>query len=1252
MDFKLSTFNCRGIQDNTKRRKIFHYLRTIHSDIIFLQETHCSKSDECFWSQQWGEKIWFANYNSQSRGVAILIRNHVPISINSSFADPNGRFLILSANLNDTPLLLVNVYGPNNDDPDFFLEVFSRVEQFNYNSILCAGDFNAVISTVLDYQGTRNNHSNAKASDMINTLMEEFNLCDIWRNFHPNLKQFTRHQKIPKVLSRLDFILVSDNFINNCTQCKILPGIQSDHSVVTLVFKDARPVRGRGFWKLNCKYLHSDTDFIQTIKEKIDEFKTIHLGSLCTPNILWDSLKCTITGTCIQYCIRKKKERKAEKVRLLREVEEIDLKLSLDLNNDKLVEEKEQLITQLNKILDQETEGLIIRSRIRWTEEGEKSSRYFCNLEKRLGEKKSIFRIKNDNDEVVSDQLKLLEEINTFYQHLYKKQNEDFDAIEGFLDSIDIPQLDVLDKDFLEAPLSKQELYDVVTSMKHNKSPGLDGLPVEFYIVFWKDISDMLLNSFNFSLQNGILSSSQRNGVITLIPKKDKDTFYLKNFRPISLLTVDYKILAKTFANRLQKCLSYLIHSDQSGFLKGRNIGSNIRLIIDILEYTDAKNIPGAILLLDIQKAFDSVSHEFLLRVLKRFNFSEKFIGWIKAFYANRKSYVLNYGNLTTAIDMERGVFQGCPISPYLFLLVIETMAIAIRQNDNIKGIPVEGRELKISLLADDSTCFINGSDDSFRALFNVIEQFSHTSGCKLNLAKSEAIWIGSQKGSHFYPYSENGLTWKNDTFKTLGITFSLVVNRLFDLNYKPKLKNIDNTLNCWRARNLSLVGKICVVKTLLLPQLLYYFSVLCIKIPKSFFKQLNTMFYKFIWNGGNDRVKRQLMCNDFSLAGLRMIDPYTFSLAQKMSWVKMLLDDNYDSLWKTIERSIIDNFNDRRDILWKANAPEKVLNNLSSSQLAESFRTWYIFRDNFVKSEFDQSYASIGSCQCIWYNKNVRSKSKQYFVYQDWLDKGIVYIDDLLNPPHPGNKLFEELVLDYNVSSRDRRKYNFLMKNIPNDWFVISELNHDTLFEKIRSKLFNTKKTPKYAYTILLQTCAPEKKMAFWNDIHQDQNQLNWDKIHTNNFKCTINTRIRSFYFKLFHKAIALNNFLYKIKRRDSPNCSFCKNAPENYMHLFVDCHVVQPIWEETLKIINQKTKKNMVVSMFEKMFGLAQDKFLTYLFLLLKYYIYICKFQSKMPNLQGFKAYTKIHKDVEYRIAKKNNKLTSHYHKWKFDL
>ena len=164
----------------------------------------------------------------------------------------------------------------------------------------------------------------------------------------------------------------------------------------------------------------------------------------------------------------------------------------------------------------------------------------------------------------------------------------------------------------------------------------------------------------------------------TLDIVKDKDQFYLKNYRPISLLTVDYKILVKLLANRLKSCINQLILPDQSGFLKGRNIGNNIRLIMDLIEYTQSHDLPGVILLLDIQKAFDSVNHEFLLKVLRRFNFGDKFVDWIKTLYSSRKSYIVNNGFFTKAVTMERGIFQGCPISPYLFLLVIETMALGV----------------------------------------------------------------------------------------------------------------------------------------------------------------------------------------------------------------------------------------------------------------------------------------------------------------------------------------------------------------------------------------------------------------------------------------------------------------------------------------------------------------------------------------------------------------------------------------------
>ena len=267
-------------------------------------------------------------------------------------------------------------------------------------------------------------------------------------------------------------------------------------------------------------------------------------------------------------------------------------------------------------------------------------------------------------------------------------------------------------------------------------------------------------------------------------------------------------------------------------------------MILDVIEFTEFNDIPGVILLLDIQKAFDSVNHDFLLKVLHRFNLGENFIKWISTIYNSRKNYIINNGFLSKPINMERGIFQGCPISPYLFLLVIETMALAVRQNNGIKGIPIFDKELKISLLADDSTCFLDGSTHSFNSLFDVLNKFADCSGCKLNLSKSEAIWIGARKGCCNFPFSDRGLTWKTENFKTLGVTFSLCTNKLFDLNYKIKLKNIEGTLNCWRARNLSFIGKICVIKTLLLPQLLYLFSVLCIKIPNHFYKDLNRMFF------------------------------------------------------------------------------------------------------------------------------------------------------------------------------------------------------------------------------------------------------------------------------------------------------------------------------------------------------------------------------------------------------------------------
>ena len=578
-----------------------------------------------------------------------------------------------------------------------------------------------------------------------------------------------------------------------------------------------------------------------------------------------------------------------------------------------LLHKLDSLEADLNKSIDQETAGLIVRSRIKWAEHGEKSSKYFCNLEKRSNEKKSIYILKNNSDAIISDQKDILKELYSFYQTLYtsKSTPHNKEDTRSFLDSLDIPQISDDSKLKLNSPVSNAEILSSLKSLNLNRSPGYDGLPVEFYIVFFHDICDLLLNCYRYSFEQGFLSVSQRNGVITLLPKKDKDPLYVKYHRPISLLNTDYKIIAKVMANRLKLCLNEIIHGDQTGFMKGRNIGSNIRTIIDLIEYCDSNDIPGSIVLLDIEKAFDSVEHDYLYEVLGAFNFGSDFIKWIKAFYCKRSSYIINNGFLSNRLSMERGVFQDCPISPLLFLCAIEVLAISIRNNADIADIKIGAAEKKVSLLADDTTCFLNGDPDSFTKLFEILNEFASISGCKINLSKSEAIHIGALKGSTFYPFSNEGLTWKTNSFRYLGINFSLNVKALYELNFIPKLTQIQQIINCWRSRNLSRV--FCSHNFYIF--FLFYVS----QFQRLFFKRLNTLFFKFIWKGGNDRVKRNYFYNSYGEGGLRMIDIEAFSKAQKLVWAKHLLDTDYNGFWKILELDVLGKFKNDSSVLWKA---------------------------------------------------------------------------------------------------------------------------------------------------------------------------------------------------------------------------------------------------------------------------------------------------------------------------------------------
>ena len=186
------------------------------------------------------------------------------------------------------------------------------------------------------------------------------------------------------------------------------------------------------------------------------------------------------------------------------------------------------------------------------------------------------------------------------------------------------------------------------------------------------------------------LSISQRRGAISLIPKEDTSTLELGNWRPITLLNVDYKILARMIAKRIESSLPNTIHSDQTGFIKGRYIGQNVRLLNNLMEYTEVNKLPGILLFIDFRKAFDTLEWKFIHNTLAVFNFGSNIRKWISTLYCNIESGVMNAGIMTNYFQVSRGVRQGCPLSPLLFVLAVEILAANVRQDRGCRGITSE----------------------------------------------------------------------------------------------------------------------------------------------------------------------------------------------------------------------------------------------------------------------------------------------------------------------------------------------------------------------------------------------------------------------------------------------------------------------------------------------------------------------------------------------------------------------------------
>ena len=886
-NLRIICFNSNSIGKLPKRTKVFHFLKKHFPDILIVCDTRIAKNIENTVKEEWGGPAFFSGFDAQSRGVAIFIKKDLPIKVLDKFSDHEGNLLGILIEYESKILLIEGIYGPNKDSPDFFENnVFSKINDWNPHHAIFAGDWNLIMDRNLDtlnYQSV----SNPRARNAVIDKINEFDLIDIHRELYPTKRSYTWKQWGAHKYGRLDYFLISNSLLPFIKKSSIISGCYSDHSPIILDIDFSKFQRGKGFWKLNnsllsdpdyidlikdtikkttCQYsvIDNDPNFIQKLsREEFDAFASSHtpeslqtLDLVINNELFLDTLLMEIRRTTIKYSSQKKKKRITQQKLLMHDIETLNqLVQSQQIPDIDAVNELNEKKNALEKILDYEAEGAFIRARTNYRIDGEKPTKLFCALETQNGVQKyvsQLIKINNNEEITLTDQKSIELEICDFYRDLFRcKDNQlNHQSIDHFLgpeSCHSIKKLSLAQKNGMKGTLTLEELTRYLKKTKNNVAPGSTGFTNEFFKFFWRDLKHFVVKSVKYSFENNKLSASKSLGIISIIPKGDKDKRFLSNWRPLTLLDTMYKLISGCIAERIKPVLDTLIHPDQKGFVAGRYIGEVVRTTNDIIEYAKENNVTGLLLLIDFEKAYDSISFNYIIKCLKFFNFCDDIVKWVRILLFDFKAVINHCGNCSNSFDIGRGCRQGDPIASYLFILCIEILAHKLRTASNIRPFSHKNVSHLLEIYADDLTIFLHPTRDSLKNTLSVLDSFYCLSGLKISVSKTKAVWFGSAHDSNLKLCPELELKWVKQ-FELLGINFD---NNLESMcrNFDQKIGKIEKLLSHWSYRYLTPFGKVTIIKSLALSKLSHVAQVVPnpTKMMIKKLKQFYTDFYGII---------------------------------------------------------------------------------------------------------------------------------------------------------------------------------------------------------------------------------------------------------------------------------------------------------------------------------------------------------------------------------------------------------------------
>ena len=739
MELIVISWNVGGLGNPIKRKEVHRWISNFQKAhpnatcIFALQEGHYIPGTEISLLQTDLGPDWkgiFSSKNSRHNGSAIIGKN---VDIHLQKKDKKGRWISAQIPSIHGNLSISSIYAPasNSGDRSKWMKKLPW-NHWKRTSAIVGGDWNFTTNKE-DKNSLLTEWKEKQDSKDFKTLLGKYNYVDPWYTLghKPGHSFFHRNKTVS---TRIDKWIIPT--VSNWDPSKILTdystGSLSDHFPVILHLTSKNKIqRGPSYWKLNSSLLKSEE-----VRLTLDNITTDFLDDeshIRDKHLWWTTLLTTIKSYLKDKGRELSLQRNGRYTELINALKEhyINFSYSKDAQHLAHIEVIQKEIEEINQ---HRAESAQISSYFYKYLKLEKPTKQFYLKAKAKRSISLIGKLKSKRGTATG--LAVLEVARKYYKKLYKGKKVTSHAQKKLLASIQHKLLGK-DKEELESPLSVEELNKTIKQLKKGKSPGLNGLSAELFQLV-PNLVQSLLIMWNFSVLVGYLPNSTSQGVITLIYKKN-DKEKIENYRPITLLNIDYKIIAASLATRLKKHLAKLVGLNQRGFVPGRDIRVSILEAKLGIQNAIESYTTGAFLMFDWEKAFDRVDRSWIFQIMDKMNFGSSFIKAIQILHTDSTAVIQVNGHLSDLIQVISGVRQGCPIAPFLFALTTEPLRATVDLCSNIKGITINGIKLTLSMFADDTSAFI-GQEEDVEILLSLLQLHGEASGGLLNHDKTSAI--------------------------------------------------------------------------------------------------------------------------------------------------------------------------------------------------------------------------------------------------------------------------------------------------------------------------------------------------------------------------------------------------------------------------------------------------------------------------------------------------------------------------------